>query len=185
MKIGYARVSTQKQNLDRQLEALNAYGVERIYCDKQTGITMDRKEYERMVDALRPGDTVVIESLSRLGRRSAELIALIDWFVKKGITLVSLKENIDIGTPTGRLVVKLFAAISEMEREVTLERVREGIECARARGRVGGRPKADKSALKMAVTLYNSREYTIKEIQARTGISGSTIYREVRKSGEK
>ncbi len=174
---GYARVSTAEQVLDRQLDMLSKYGVDRIYSEKMTGTRRDRPELQRMLTDLDKGDTVVVESLSRLGRSTKNLIELMELFNDKGVNLVSLKENIDTTTPTGKLLFTLISAISQFERDCLAERTKEGLAAARARGRKGGRPKKSSSIIEKAIKLYNSKEYSIAEINELTGVSRSTLYR--------
>ena len=174
---GYARVSTEAQNLDRQLDALRKYGVDVIYNEKMTGTKRNRPELTKLLDRVTEGDTIVIESLSRLGRSTKDLIELTELFKKKGVHLVSLKEAIDTSTSTGKLLFTLMSAIAQFERDVIADRTREGLRSARARGRKGGRPKTNTDAVKKAVKLYNTQQYTIKEIEEMTGIKISTLYR--------
>ena len=140
---GYARVSTEAQNLDRQLDALKNYGVDIIYNEKITGTKKNRPELSKLLDRITEGDTVVVESLSRLGRSTKDLIELTEIFQGKGVNLVSLKEAIDTNSPTGKLLFTLMSAIAQFERDVIADRTREGLKSARARGRTGGRPRAD------------------------------------------
>ena len=174
---GYARVSTESQNLDRQLDALEKYGVEMIYNEKMTGTKKDRPELSKMLDRVTDGDTVVVESLSRLGRSTKDLIELMELFQSKGVHLVSLKENVDTSTSTGKLLFTLMSAIAQFERDVIADRTREGLESARARGRSGGRPRADPEQVKKAAKLYKTGQYSVKEIEELTGIKKSTLYR--------
>jgi len=177
---GYARVSTESQNLDRQLDALQKYGTDHIYNEKLTGTKRERPELDKMLDRMTEGDVVVVESLSRLGRSTKDLIELTEIFHSKGVNLVSLKESIDTNTPTGRLLFTLMSAIAQFERDVIADRTREGLNAARARGRTGGRPKTNNDAVKKAVKLYNTKQYTIKEIEDLTGIKKDTLYRNLR-----
>lgn len=181
---GYCRVSTESQNLDRQLDALQKYGVDKIYNEKMTGTKKDRPELMKMLDRMTEGDTVVIESLSRLGRSTKDLIELTELFQSKGVNLVSLKESIDTNTSTGKLLFTLMSAIAQFERDTIADRTREGLKAARARGRTGGRPKADADVIKKAIKLYGTREYSIQEIMDLTGIKKSTLYRNLPKGGE-
>lgn len=181
MKIAYARVSSDSQCLDRQIDALNEYGVDTLFTEKMTGTKSDRPELEKVRLKARSGDTIVIESLSRLGRSSKDLLSLIDEFDKQNIQLVSLKENIDTKTPTGKLLLTVLSALSQFERDLTVQRTTEGLKAARARGRVGGRPKSDSKAIEKAVKLYNAQTHSIKEITAISGISQATLYRELRR----
>ncbi len=174
---GYARVSTEAQNLDRQLDALKNYGVDIIYNEKITGTKKNRPELTKLLDRITEGDTVVVESLSRLGRSTKDLIELTEIFQSKGVNLVSLKEAIDTNSPTGKLLFTLMSAIAQFERDVIADRTREGLKSARARGRTGGRPRADPEQVKKAVKLYKTEQYSIKEIEELTGIKKSTLYR--------
>lgn len=174
---GYARVSTEQQNLDRQLDALRKYGCDMIYNEKMTGTKRDRPELAKMLDRMTEGDTMVIESLSRLGRSTKDLIELTELFQSKGVHLVSLKESIDTSTSTGKLLFTLMSAIAQFERDVIADRTREGLKSARARGRTGGRPKTDPDAIRKAIKLYNTRQYSIREIEELTGVKKSTLYR--------
>ena len=174
---GYARVSTEAQNLDRQLDALEKYGVDKIYNEKMTGTKRDRPELEKMLERMTEGDTVVIESLSRLGRSTKDLIELVDLFEKRGVHLVSLKEQIDTTTSTGKLLFTLMSAIAQFERDVIADRTREGLKAARARGHFGGRPRFDDEKVRQAIKLYNTKEYSLKEIEELTGVKKGTLYR--------
>jgi DNA invertase Pin-like site-specific DNA recombinase len=174
---GYARVSTEAQNLDRQLDALEQYGVDIIYNEKMSGTKKNRPELTKLLDRITEGDTVVVESLSRLGRSTKDLIELTETFQSKGVNLVSLKESINTNSPTGKLLFTLMSAIAQFERDVIADRTREGLKAARARGRMGGRPRADPEQVKKAVKLYKTKQYSIKEIEELTGIKKSTLYR--------
>ena len=167
---GYARVSTEQQNLDRQLDALKKYGCDMIYNEKMTGTKRDRPELAKMLDRMTEGDTVVIESLSRLGRSTKDLIGLMELFEQKGVHLISLKESIDTSTSTGKLLFTLMSAIAQFERDVIADRTREGLKSARARGRTGGRPKTNPDAVRKALRLYAAKAYSIKEIEELTGV---------------
>lgn len=178
---GYARVSTEAQNLDRQLDALKKYGVDMIYNEKMTGTKKDRPELNKLLDRVTAGDVIVVESLSRLGRSTKDLIELTELFQSKGAHLVSLKESIDTNTSTGKLLFTLMSAIAQFERDTIADRTREGLRSARARGRTGGRPRTNPEQVKKAVKLYNTNQYSIKEIEEMTGVKKSTLYRSIRK----
>lgn len=177
MKFGYARVSTDDQELARQIDALNNYGVDKIYKEKITGTKASRPELDKLKNAVREGDSVIIESLSRLGRSTKDLLALLEEWDNQGVKLVSLKENIDTTTPTGKLLVTVLSAISQFERDITVQRTNEGLQAARARGRKGGRPKANAENVRKAVDYYNRQTMSVKEITAICGISQATLYR--------
>ena len=176
---GYARVSTQDQELARQIDALTNYGVNEIFKEKITGTKAHRPELDRLKSKLRAGDTVVIESLSRLGRSTKDLLQLIEEWNVQGVKLVSLKESIDTTTPTGKLLLTVLSAISQFERDITVQRVNEGLTAARARGRKGGRPKADQKAVEKAVKLYKAKNNSVSDIVKLCGISQATLYRAV------
>ena len=176
-KIGYARVSTADQNLERQLDLLKNYGVDHIFQEKMSGTKRDRPELTKLLAHITEGDTVVIESLSRLGRSTKNLIELTELLQSKGVQLVSLKESIDTSTPTGKLLFTLMSALAQFERDVIAERTKEGLKAARARGRKGGRPKCDSRKLQQAIKLYESGQHTIQEIEELTGIKKATLYR--------
>ena len=179
---GYARVSTEAQNLNRQLDALEKYGVDKIYNEKMTGTKRDRPELEKMLERMTEGDTVVIESLSRLGRSTKDLIELVELFEKRGVHLVSLKEQIDTTTSTGKLLFTLMSAIAQFERDVIADRTREGLKAARARGHFGGRPRFDDEKVRQAIKLYNTKEYSLREIEELTGVKKGTLYRSLKRS---
>lgn len=174
---GYARVSTEQQNLDRQIDMLTERGVDHIFNEKMTGTKRNRPELQKMLRRLRKGDTVIIESLSRLGRSTKDLIELVDLLDKKGVHLISLKESIDTHSPAGKLMFTLMSAISQFERDVIAERTIEGLNAARARGRVGGRPRSNPLVIEHALELYWSHQYTLREIEVLSGVAKSTIYR--------
>ena len=176
---GYARVSTEQQNLDRQLDMLQKYGVDYLYNEKMTGTKRNRPELDKLLERLTVGDTVVVESLSRLGRSTKDLIWLMETFNERGVNLVSLKESIDTTTSTGKLLFTLMSALAQFERDVLADRTREGLAAARARGRKGGRPPVDREAVRKAVKLYRTKEYSLKEIEELTGVKRSTLYRKI------
>ena len=174
---GYARVSTEQQNLDRQIDMLQKYGVDFIYNEKMTGTKRNRPELEKLLERLTEGDTVVVESLSRLGRSTKDLIWLMETFNAKSVNLVSLKESIDTTTSTGKLLFTLMSALAQFERDVLADRTKEGLAAARARGRKGGRPPVSREAIKKAIKLYNTGQYTVREITDLTGVKPSTLYK--------
>lgn len=185
MKFGYARVSTDAQSLDRQLDALSKYGVNEILQEKMTGTKQSRPELDRLIDKMREGDTVVIESLSRLGRSTKDLLAMVELFNERGVTLVSLKENIDISTPTGKLLVTVLSALCQFERDLTVQRTNEGLTAARARGRKGGRPPTDKKTIEKALKLHDTKAMSVSEICEVCNISQGTLYKAINERKEK
>jgi len=177
MLIGYARVSTDDQNLDLQQDALEQAGCEKIYTDQQSGASTDRFGLSSVMDAVRPGDILVVWRLDRLGRSLKHLIQLAEKLDHQGIGLRSLQENIDTTTSGGRLVFHLFGALAEFERNLIRERTQAGLSAARARGRQGGRPKLlDPKKRELALRLYQERQHSIVEICQLMGISKSTLY---------
>ncbi|MBC1501859.1 recombinase family protein [Listeria weihenstephanensis] len=176
---GYARVSTKQQELNRQIDLLEKYECNEILTEKITGTKSDRPELNRLKDKLRPGDIVVVESFSRLGRSTKDLIELVTYFEERTIKLISVKENFDTTTPQGKLMMTVFQAFSQFERDLIVERTKEGLKNARARGRKGGRPRVASKEITRALNLYRSEEYSVKEIVEMTGISRATLYRYV------
>ena len=180
MKLGYARCSTLDQNLDWQRDALTKEGCDRIFQEKFTGTRKDRPELLRMMDMLREGDTVIICELTRLSRSVKDLFDLVEQVEKAGANIKSLKEPwLDTTTPQGRLLFTIFSGVSQFERELIRERTMEGLASARARGRMGGRPGKDKKIVEQALTLYDSKAYSVDEISKTTGISRATLYKYV------
>ena len=180
MKLGYARCSTLDQNLDWQIDALTKEGCDRIFQEKFTGTRKDRPELLRMMDMLREGDTVIICELTRLSRSVKDLFDLVEQVEKAGANIKSLKEPwLDTTTPQGRLLFTIFSGVSQFERELIRERTMEGLASARARGRMGGRPGKDKKIVEQALTLYDSKAYSVEEISKTTGISRATLYKYV------
>lgn len=174
---GYARVSTQYQELNRQIDLLEQQNCNEILTEKMTGTKASRPQLDRLKDKLRPGDTVVVESFSRLGRSTKDLIELVNYFEEHDVKLVSLKENFDTATPQGRLMMTVFQAFSQFERDLIVERTKEGLKSARARGRKGGRPHVNQRDIERALKLYHSQQYSVREITDMTGISRATLYR--------
>ena len=178
-KYGYARVSTEKQSLGRQMKALAEYGIrqEDIFVDKFTGKRYDREGFQNLCEVLKSGDTVVVEALNRLGRTSKELLAILEDWQSKGIVFISLKEKIDLSTPTGKLITQLLACLSEFEVECLHSRIMEGLEVAKANGRVGGRPRIEPEKLRKAIKLYNAKTHSVREVCWIAGISTASLYR--------
>ncbi|PSR51960.1 resolvase [Adhaeribacter arboris] len=180
MKIGYARVSTQDQNLNLQLDALKSAGCLEIFPEKMSGKSKDRPQLHRLLQHLRPGDSLVVWKLDRLGRSLRDLIDLVAEFQKRGVDLVSLQDGINTATPTGRFTFNIFASLAEFEREIIKERTQAGLVAAKARGRAGGRPagltpEAIEKA-KSAKVLFESDKRP-EEIAKILGISRATCYR--------
>ena len=178
MILGYARVSTEDQNLNGQLDALAAAGVERVYSDKVSGSGKIRSELNRMLDQLRAGDVVTVTKYDRLSRSLQDLLEIVDTIRAKGAGFRSLAEDIDTTTPAGRLVFHVFASIAQFERERISERTKEGLAAARKRGRVGGRPPALSPAQVIEVRKMRDKEQRpVPEIAALFKVSMKTIQR--------
>jgi DNA invertase Pin-like site-specific DNA recombinase len=178
--IGYARVSTRDQRLDRQLLALNETGCGRVFADKLSGKNTDRPELLACLDYVRPGDTVVVLSLDRFGRSLADLIDLVGQLRRAGVGFRSLHEAIDTTTPGGRLVFHVFAALAEFVRELIVAGTREGLDAARARGQRLGRPPALSSEqIRQARVLLTRPEESVASIARLLGVSRTTLYTHV------
>ena len=177
MQIGYARVSTLDQNLDLQLDALKQVGCEKIFQEKITGTKIKREQLQNAIDYLRAGDVLVVWKLDRLGRSLKDLLLIVNEMNQKGIGLKSLHENIDTTTSTGKLIFHIFASLAEFEKDVIKERTNAGLKAARARGRVGGRPKklSDKQ-MNLLKTLHQDKDTSIADISKILGISKKTVY---------
>jgi DNA invertase Pin-like site-specific DNA recombinase len=179
MDIGYARVSTGEQTLDLQLDALTTAGCGKVYRETASGAKADRPVLEEVLGYLRPGDTLVVWRLDRLGRSLQHLIAVVAGLAEQGIGFKSLTEQIDTTTPGGKLIFHVFGALAEFERDVIRERTQAGLAAARARGRLGERPKklAEAKQLELAHTLYAGGQTDIATICRALGISRATLYR--------
>lgn len=178
MIIGYARVSTDDQNLDAQTDALKVAGAERIFADKISGTKRDRPELGSLLDQMRPGDVIVVTKYDRLARSLRDLLDIVETIKDRGAGFRSLAEDIDTTTPAGRLVFHVFASIAQFERERISERTREGLQAAKARGRVGGRPPALTTAQKAEARRMRDDEHrSISEIARLFKVSERTVRR--------
>jgi DNA invertase Pin-like site-specific DNA recombinase len=178
MIFGYARVSTDDQNLDAQLDALQAAGVERIFKEKITGKARTRPELERLLEQMRPNDVIIVTKYDRLARSLKDLIDIVDLIRERGAGFKSLGEDIDTTTPAGRLVFHVFGSIAEFERERIVERTKEGLAAARSRGRVGGRPPALSHDQREEVRRMRDHEHRpIGEVARLFEVSKDTVRR--------
>lgn len=178
--IGYARVSTKGQNLDRQTAALKTAGCQRIFSDKKSGKNAEREELQKALDYLRPGDTLVVPSLDRLGRSIQDLITIVGGLRKDGIGFRSLHEALDTTTPGGRLVFHVFAALAEFIRELIVQGTHEGLAAARARGERLGRPPAmTEEQVRHARSMLADPDASVTSIAKLIGVSRTTIYKYV------
>jgi DNA invertase Pin-like site-specific DNA recombinase len=180
LKIGYARVSTQDQKLELQLDDLNRYGCEQLFKEKKSGKSKEPPELEKMLGQLRAGDVVVVWKLDRLGRSLKDLIDLVAEFKSKGVEFISLQDGINTGTPTGRFTFNIFASLAEFEREIIRERTKAGLEAAKSGGRNGGRPKGlsleAQNKAYYAKELFAASNKSIQEIAKVLGIGRATCY---------
>ncbi|MDF2612554.1 MAG: hypothetical protein K0S71_340 [Clostridia bacterium] len=178
-KIGYARVSTIDQKLGRQTEILNKFEVDKIYFEKVSGGKTNRPEFNKMMNELSQGDIVVVAELTRLSRSTSQLIAVCEEFKKREVQLISLKENIDTTTPSGRLMFGMLAVLAQFEREIIVERTKEGLAIAKQKGVRMGRPPVNNDRMDLAVELWASGRYTVSEITRKTGVTKAPLYREI------
>ena len=183
--IGYVRVSTQEQNEDRQLTIMEQYKVEKVFSEKLSGKNTERQELKRMIEYVREGDTLVIESYSRLARSTRDLVLIVEQLNAKDVNLISSKENIDTNTPQGRFMFTIFAGLAEFERECTLQRQAEGIAEARKKGLYKGRkPKPyDEKQLRIECEKWRREEQTATAIMRKLDMSSNRFYRIVNRLG--
>jgi DNA invertase Pin-like site-specific DNA recombinase len=184
MKIGYMRISTGEQTTALQEDALTSANCDKTFRDVMSGAKDDRPEYGKMLEFARPGDTIVVWRLDRLGRSLRNLIDTVMDLQRRQINFLSLTESIDTSTPGGKFTFHLFGALAEMERDIIRQRTKAGLEAARARGRKGGRPKAidtiDPKKVQRAKELYAKKEMTVPDIMKLTGFkSKDTFYKYV------
>lgn len=179
MHIGYARVSTSDQNLNLQIDALKSANCEQVFTDVASGAKSERAGLDEAIKTCRNGDTLVVWKLDRLGRSLPHLVETVSRLIEKGVGFKSLQENIDTTTSGGKLIFHLFASLAEFERDLIRERTQAGLSSARARGRLGGRPKgaADENKQKAALALKNDPQYSVKDICEIVGISRNTYYK--------
>ncbi len=181
MIFGYARVSTEEQNLNRQLDQLKEAGAEKIYKEKITGTKKDRPELKKLLDYAREGDTIIITDLTRISRSTKDLISLVEELGARGINIKSLKESwLDTTTAQGKLMFTIMAGLSQFERDLISERTKEGLKSARARGKQGGRPRVDKGNIERALMLYDLGNVSIADICTMCKISKNTLYNYIR-----
>lgn len=183
MKIGYIRVSTEEQNTARQEVLLRELGVDEVFIDKASGKNVDRPELTRMMEYVRRGDIVIVESISRFARNTRDLLDLVERLTEKHVEFVSRKESIDTTTPTGKFMLTGFAAIAELEREYILQRQCEGIAIAKEQGKYAGRkPLPLPDNFERVVARWRAGEITAAEAMRQTGLKTNTFYRRCAKS---
>ena len=185
MRVGYIRCSTIEQNEARQLKMMEEQNAERLFIDKASGKNTDRKAFKEMMAFVRSGDTVIVESISRIARNTRDLLSIVSDLTEKGVEFVSLKENMDTTTPQGRFMLTVFGALAELERENILERQREGIEIAKSEGKYKGRKpvEVDEKRFKEVCARWRSGEITATAAMQEVGLKPNTFYRRVKELG--
>ena len=185
MRVGYIRCSTIEQNEARQLKMMEEQNAERLFIDKASGKNTDRKAFKEMMAFVRAGDTVIVESISRIARNTRDLLSIVSDLTEKGVEFVSLKENMDTTTPQGRFMLTVFGALAELERENILERQREGIEIAKSEGKYKGRKpvEVDEKRFKEVCARWRSGEITATAAMQEVGLKPNTFYRRVKELG--
>lgn len=176
-KIGYARVSTKDQNLDNQIDTLLKYGCEKVFSEKISGKANKRSQFELCLDYLRKGDVLIVTKIDRLGRTTKQLIDLMEYLNEKGVEFKALDNDIDTNTPIGKVFFYLMSVFAELEVTLNSERTKDSLARARARGRIGGRPKVSNETKEYVKMLYESKKYTGAEIAEKANVGRSTIYK--------
>ena len=182
MKIGYIRISCADQNIARQEVIMRELGVEQIFIDRMSGKNMNRPELKRMMEFVREGDVVIVESISRFARNTKDLLELVEQLSAKQVEFISKKEAIDTTTPTGKFMLTIFGAVAELEREYILQRQREGIAIAKQKGVYKGRKPIEHPKFAEVVSLWKSNKITAVEAMKRLDMKPSTFYRKVKNS---
>ena len=181
MKIGYVRVSTEEQNTARQEIMLRELGVDELFVDRASGKNADRPELNRMMNFVRRGDTVIVESISRFARNTRDLLDLVEQLTAKQVEFVSRKEAIDTTTPTGKFMLTVFAAVAELEREYILQRQREGIAIAKQQGKYRGRPPKASPDFERIAARWQKGEITAVQAMKQLGMSKTRFYERVKR----
>lgn len=181
MKIGYVRVSTEEQNTARQEIMLRELGVDELFVDRASGKNADRPELNRMMNFVRRGDTVIVESISRFARNTRDLLDLVERLTEKQVEFVSRKEAIDTTTPTGKFMLTVFAAVAELEREYILQRQREGIAIAKQQGKYRGRPPKVYPNFERIAARWQKGEITAVQAMKQLGMSKTRFYERVKR----
>ena len=181
MKIGYVHVSTEEQNTARQEIMLRELGVDELFVDRASGKNADRPELNRMMNFVRRGDTVIVESISRFARNTRDLLDLVERLTEKQVEFVSRKEAIDTTTPTGKFMLTVFAAVAELEREYILQRQREGIAIAKQQGKYRGRPPKAYPDFERIAARWQKGEITAVQAMKQLGMSKTRFYERVKR----
>ena len=182
LKIGYIRVSTQEQNTMRQEALMEALGVDEVYIDRMSGKNTNRPELQKMMEYVRKGDTVIVESISRFARNTRDLLELVEQLTAKGVEFVSKKEAIDTTTPAGKFMLTVFGAVAELEREYILQRQREGIYIAKELGKYKGRKPIVSPEFEQVTAKWRSGTITAAEAMRMLHMSKTTFYRRVKQA---
>ena len=180
MVIGYIRISTTDQNTARQEALMNQLGVEEIFIDRMSGKNTDRPELKRMMNFVREGDTVIVESISRFARNTQDLLSLVEQLAVKNVEFISEKEAIDTATPTGKFMLTIFGAVAELEREYILQRQKEGIAIAKEKGVYKGRKPIERAKFTSVVTQWREGKITAVQAMKQLDMKPSTFYRRVK-----
>lgn len=180
LKIGYIRVSTVEQNIARQEVIMKKLDVEKIFIDKISGKNMERPMLKEMMDFVRSGDIVVVESISRFARNTRDLLELVDQLIAKGVQFVSMKEKIDTSTPSGKFMLTVFGAVAQLERDYILQRQKEGIAIAKAQGKYKGRKRKYNENFEKVIETWEKGNITAVKAMKLLNISKSTFYRYAR-----
>ena len=180
MRIGYIRVSTQEQNTIRQEVLMRDLGVDEVYIDRMSSKNTNRPELKRMMEYVRRGDTVIVESISRFARNTRDLLELVERLTEKGVKFVSKKEAIDTTTPTGKFMLTIFGAVAELEREYILQRQRKGIAIAKEQGKYTGRKPKQPPDFERVVDQWHRGEITAVEAMQTLHMSKTTFYRKAK-----
>jgi DNA invertase Pin-like site-specific DNA recombinase len=180
MKVGYVRVSSKEQNTARQEEAMRNLFIEKVFTDKISGKNTERPELTKMMEFVREGDCVIVESISRFARNTKDLLELVEQLQKKQVHFISQKETIDTNTPTGKFMLTIFGAVAELEREYIRERQREGIDIAMAEGRFNGRPKKGLESFAEVYSDWKNNKITATKACKLLKVARSTFYRRVK-----
>ena len=179
LKVGYVRVSTIGQNTARQEVLMQELGVERVFIDRQSGKDTSRPELQKLLEFVREGDVVVVESISRFARCTKDLLELIEQLTAKGVEFISKKESLDTSTPSGRFVLTIFGAVAQLEREYLLQRQKEGIAIAKQEGKYKGRKPLERPGQETVIASWRNGEITAVEAMRKLQMSKTTFYRRV------
>ena len=180
LKIGYIRISTTDQNTARQEVLMKELGAEQVFIDRMSGKNTDRPELKRMMNFVREGDVVIVESISRFARNTKDLLELVDQLTEKQVEFISKKEAIDTTTPTGKFMLTVFGAVAELEREYILQRQKEGIAIAKQNGVYKGRKPIEHPKFREVVAIWKEGEITATEAMKRLDMKPSTFYRKMK-----